>query len=46
MQHNWYVGLESFKKLALNAGFEIVLLEKDWTIRKRNNLVTILKRPE
>ena len=46
MQHNWYFGVESFRLLAINAGFEIVLLEKDWTVRKRNNLVTILKRPE
>ncbi len=46
MQHNWYFGIETFSNIAKNAGFEIVLLEKDWTVRKRNNLVTILKRPE
>lgn len=44
MQHNWYFGLNSFKRLAESAGFEVVFLETDWTIRKRNNLVTILKR--
>jgi hypothetical protein len=31
--------------LAQKSGIEIVLLEKDWTVRKRNNLVSILKRP-
>lgn len=46
IQHNWYFGHDSFKRIALSAGFEIVLLEKDWTIRERNNLVSILKRPE
>lgn len=45
VQHNWYFGFNSFIRIAETAGFEIVLLEKDWTIRQRNNLVAILKRP-
>jgi len=45
VQHNWYFGFNSFIRIAETAGFEIVLLEKDWTIRERNNLVAILKRP-
>ncbi len=45
MQHNWYFGLESFRRLISFTQFEFILLEKDWTLRQRNNLISILKRP-
>lgn len=44
LQHNWYFGFDSFRKIIEASGFKEISIHKDFTVRKRNNLVAILKK--